>query len=151
MSLQEYLQTSTSFPLLRISVKLGTSPVILQKYHPLHVSLTTDKMCVFSLPSVELFANLLIILLHRFPELLNEGPCELKYQDTRYLSYFFVLKQQCKVRDDPDGAITLVWVLSRNTWVWPDFPTAAATTVDRKKKKCYTFCFFCFNFLFYLC
>lgn len=151
MSLQEYLQTSTSFPLLRISVKLGTSPVILQKYHPLYVSLTTDKMCLFSLPSVELFANLLIILLHRFPELLNEGPCELKYQDTWYLSYFFVLKQQCKVRDDPDGAITLVWVLSRNTWVWPDIATAAATTVDRKKKKCYTFCFFCFNFLFYLC
>lgn len=89
--------------------------MILQKYHPLHVSLTTDEMCVFSLPSVELFANLLIILLHRFPELLNEGPCDLKYQDTRYLSYFLVLKQQCKVRDDPDGAITLVWVLSRNT------------------------------------
>lgn len=67
MSLQEYLQTSTSFPLLRISVKLGTSPVILQKYHPLHVSLTTDKMCVFSLPSVELFANLLIIFTAQIP------------------------------------------------------------------------------------
>lgn len=125
-----YLQTFTSVPLLRISVKLGISTVTLQKYHPLWFVLTFDKMQVFlescSVLLVKIFSQSEIDLLATNPDLL-------KNHEIRYRSYFSVFKKQYKARSDPDGTLTVL-VSFRNTAVWPDITMAVVATVNRKKK-----------------
>lgn len=129
----QYLQTTTSVPLLEIISGRGMSTLILQRYHPVFVILTFDKMYVlfmFIQSSVEfrsriIFSDILFELL--------KGPELLKCQVIRYLSYPMVLRQQCNSNVEPAGTLTSCCVLFRIIEVWPDVAMAVAATVITKK------------------